>query len=164
MFGVLSADKHIVTLFIADPAWYRMSSNRAYFEWECNKRGHIRAQFVHMKNWTIRPRTGAFARAAAPNSGLTTSVRPARYSETPGWRLARDGSALGDRRLPAGRPAGSLRDWSWTRPRGKPASGANSGPLTIRISGHRSDSAWRLCLRDRCRRTAPRRRRRRPPL
>lgn len=38
LFGVLSGDSYILTFYLADPAWHLMSSNRAYFDSECNKR------------------------------------------------------------------------------------------------------------------------------
>lgn len=37
-FGIVSADNYIQTYFRPDPRFHGASTNRAYFEWECNKR------------------------------------------------------------------------------------------------------------------------------
>jgi pyocin large subunit-like protein len=37
-FGIVSADNYIQTYFKPDPRFHGMSTNRAYFEWECNRR------------------------------------------------------------------------------------------------------------------------------
>jgi pyocin large subunit-like protein len=36
--GIVSADNYIQTYFKPDPRFHGMSTNRAYFEWECGKR------------------------------------------------------------------------------------------------------------------------------
>lgn len=37
-FGIVSADGFIQTYFEPDPKWHGTSTNRAYYDWECNRR------------------------------------------------------------------------------------------------------------------------------